>query len=167
MLAAYSDDNQMNYDIYLLLVLLAYRTSSQTTTGDSPFSLLYGREARLGDFDNYNSGYIPSEFVEDLKKRWREAKAKINKQAEYNEKRYNNKYGKPAPVYVHDELVRIKIQQTKPGLKTKLIPRERKRSGLLIYSRCYIRMFWNKREQIRLRFGGAGLKMFWSLSLTN
>jgi hypothetical protein len=41
MLASYSDSNQSNWDLYLPLVLFAYRTSQQTTSGDSPFSLLY------------------------------------------------------------------------------------------------------------------------------
>ena len=32
MLAVYSDANQTNWDLYLPLFLLAYRTSQQTTT---------------------------------------------------------------------------------------------------------------------------------------
>jgi hypothetical protein len=47
MLAVYSDANQTNWDLYLPLVLLDYRTSQQTTTEASPFELLYGREPRL------------------------------------------------------------------------------------------------------------------------
>jgi transposase InsO family protein len=47
MLAAYSNSNQTNWDVYLPLVLFAYRTSQQTTTGESPFALLYGREPNL------------------------------------------------------------------------------------------------------------------------
>ena len=40
-------DNQKDCDEFLPAILFAYRTSPQATTGDSPFSLLYGREPRL------------------------------------------------------------------------------------------------------------------------
>ena len=41
--ASYFNSNQTNWDLYLPLVLFAYRTSQQTTSKDSPFTLLYGR----------------------------------------------------------------------------------------------------------------------------
>jgi transposase-like protein len=63
MLAAYSDANQTNWDLYLPLVLFAYRTREQSTTRESPFALLYGREPRLGDLDDQNLGYHPSTFT--------------------------------------------------------------------------------------------------------
>ena len=36
-----------DWDINLPLVMYAYRTSIQETTGATPFSLMFGREARL------------------------------------------------------------------------------------------------------------------------
>ena len=44
MLAAYSNAQQTNWDLYLPLVLLAYRTSEQSHSGFSPFELLYHLE---------------------------------------------------------------------------------------------------------------------------
>lgn len=120
MLAAYSNSNQTDWDRYLPLVLFAYRTSEQATGKYAPFSLLYGREARLGDLDNFNLGYEPSEFVENLHWRWLEAKENIVKQAEINKERYDRKYDHPPPKYRVGDLVRIKQPQTKIGLKCKL-----------------------------------------------
>jgi hypothetical protein len=120
MLAAYSNSNQTNWDLYLPLVLFAYRTSTQATTGESPFALLYGREPRLGDLDNFNIGYQPSKFVEELMYRWKEAKDKISRQAEISKEYYDKKYGKEPTKYKENDLVRIKQPQTKIGLKKKL-----------------------------------------------
>ena len=76
-LAVYSDSNQTNWDLYLPLVLFAYRTSQQTTTGSSPFELLYGREPRLpSDLDNFNN-YQSSSFIDDINYGWKEAKRQI------------------------------------------------------------------------------------------
>jgi hypothetical protein len=120
MLAAYSSAQQNNWDLYLPLVLFAYRTSVQSTTGFSPFDLLYGREPRLGNLDNYNLGYEPSEFVKNLHERWQDAKARIIKQGEINKEIYDSKYERDPPVYQEGEEVRIKQPLTKVGLKSKL-----------------------------------------------
>ena len=120
MLAVYSDSNQTNWDLYLPLVLFAYRTSQQTTTGSSPFELLYGREPRLpSDLDNFNN-YQSSSFIDDINYGWKEAKRQILKQATISKTRYDSKYtSKPTEYEVGDE-VRIKQPQTKIGLKKKL-----------------------------------------------
>ena len=120
MLSAYANSNQTNWDLYLPLVLFAYRTAEQSSSGFSPFNLLYGREPRLGDLDNYNIGYEPSEFIKDLHTNWMLAKNRIDKQAEINKKIYDSKYKqKPTTYNVGDE-VRVKVPQTKIGLKKKL-----------------------------------------------
>jgi hypothetical protein len=73
----YSDSNQANWDLYLPMVLFACRTSQQSSIGNSPFYLLYGREARLPcDNDNYNH-HQPSHFIENLNYSWIEAKRQI------------------------------------------------------------------------------------------
>ena len=41
------DENQKNWDALLSKILLGYRSSVQATTGYSPFSLVYEREAML------------------------------------------------------------------------------------------------------------------------
>ncbi|CAF0793424.1 unnamed protein product [Brachionus calyciflorus] len=65
-LSVYSNSNETNWDLYLRLVLFAYRTTEQSTSGFSSFSFLYGREPRLEDLDNYNQGYEAGRFISDL-----------------------------------------------------------------------------------------------------
>lgn len=120
MLASYSDSNQTNWDQYLPLVLYGFRTSEQSTTKESPFALLYGREPRLGDLDNFNLGYQPAAFMADLHWRWREAKRNIIKYAEINKERYDRKYDNKPIKYQVGDLIRLKMPQTKIGLKSKL-----------------------------------------------
>lgn len=120
MLSAYANSNQTNWDLYLPLVLFAYRTSIQATTNDSPFELLYGREPRLGDLDNLNKGYEPGKFISDLHERWTEARNLICKQAEINKKIYDGKYKRNPTTYRVNDYVRVKRQQTRVGLKKKL-----------------------------------------------
>ena len=47
MLSKTAKQNGKDWDSCLPFVLLAYRTSPQTSTGESPFYLLYGRDPRL------------------------------------------------------------------------------------------------------------------------
>lgn len=120
MLASYSDANQANWDLYLPLVLFAYRTSIQETTKESPFYLLYGREGKLpADLDRYN-GYRPSDFIENINQAWIEAKNNINKQAEINKQYYDSKYTKDPVTFKEGDYVRVKQKQIKLGLKKKL-----------------------------------------------
>ena len=120
MLSAYSNSNQNNWDIYLPLVLLAYRTSEQASTKESPFHLLYGRDAKLpSDLDKY-SDYHPSSFIESLNYGWREAKRQIIRQADVNKRAYDNKYVKNPLIFKEGEYIRLKQKVIKPGLKKKL-----------------------------------------------
>ena len=47
MLAKYSKEFGAKWDTYLQHLLFAYQTKSHELTMDSPFFLLYGRDARL------------------------------------------------------------------------------------------------------------------------
>ncbi|CAF0859482.1 unnamed protein product [Brachionus calyciflorus] len=120
MLSSYSNSNQTNWDLYLPLVLFAYRTSQQSSTEETPFSLLYGREPRLGEMDNYNLGYEPSQFIQNIHEKWLEARSKIVEKAEINKKYYDKKYKLTQPIFKPNEEVRIKQPQTKINLKKKL-----------------------------------------------
>ena len=47
MLSTVVSDDEYNWDLHLPTLMLAYRTSRHETTGATPFSLVYGREAKL------------------------------------------------------------------------------------------------------------------------
>ena len=82
--------------------------------------MLYGREPRLGDLDNYNQGYEACRFVNDLHTNWLLAKNRICKQAEINKNLYDSKYKKPPTAYNVGDKVRVYKPQTIVGLKKKL-----------------------------------------------
>ena len=47
MLSIFCQDKERNWDLQLPFVMVAYRTSVQESTGATPFSLMFGREAKL------------------------------------------------------------------------------------------------------------------------
>ena len=122
MLSNYVNENQTNWDIYLPLVLFAYRTSEQKSTKETPFKLLFAREARLpADVDRWtpNQG-----FLENIDQAWKEAKSNITKAQENSKRLYNSKYknlnqSTTLEVKIGDK-VRLENPVTKVGLKKKL-----------------------------------------------
>jgi hypothetical protein len=120
MLSAYADANQTNWDLYLPLVLFAYRTSQQSTTKASPFELLYGREPHLPSDIDFTNTYIPSSFIENLHYGWQEAKRNIVKQGLINKHIYDSKYSTPPINFKAGDSIRIKNHTINIGLKRKL-----------------------------------------------
>jgi len=47
MLSIIAKDRKQDWDLHLPLVMMAYQTSIQESTGATSFSLMFGREARL------------------------------------------------------------------------------------------------------------------------
>jgi hypothetical protein len=116
MLATYTNNNQTNWDLFLPIVLFAYRTSVQTTTGESPFRLLYGRDPNLPlDLDGAN---VKSDFIKQIDIAWREAKANIANSGEQSKRIHDERYKQIE--YNEGDKVRVWSPATKIGLKTKL-----------------------------------------------
>ena len=130
MLRSCVDENQKNWDMLLPKILLGYRSSVQTTTGYSPFSLVYGREAML-----------PVDIVfGGSKERFDTKDGYVNKQRDYIDKafekvRKNTKMEQRRQKYYYDrkvhphnqrskynvgDWVRVYIPQTKKGQVKKL-----------------------------------------------
>ena len=130
MLRSCVDENQKNWDMLLPKILLGYRSSVQTTTGYSPFSLIYGREAML-----------PVDIVfGGSKERFDTKDGYVNKQRDYIDKafekvRKNTKMEQRRQKYYYDrkvhphnqrskynvgDWVRVYIPQTKKGHVKKL-----------------------------------------------
>ena len=121
MLSNYVNEKQTNWDIYLPIVLFAYRTSEQKSTKESPFKLLFAHEARLpADFDKW---YTQNDMLIDINQAWRDAKFNIEKAQLENERVYNKKYenvrNKASEIKVGD-MVRLENPVTKIGRKKKL-----------------------------------------------
>ncbi len=117
MLSMYVDAKQDNWDYYLPLVLFAYRTSQQKTVRETPFRLLYGRDARLpSDLDNWST---KAYFIKDMDKVWAEANKLIVKQAQKATETLSKKFPTTKPLAAGD-FVRLQNPVTPIGLKKKL-----------------------------------------------
>jgi transposase InsO family protein len=117
MLSAYINDDQTNWDIFLPIILFAYRTSKHKTTGETPFRLLYGRDARLPHpLDQWSPNQI---FVDQIQDMWEKARIRTAAQAEKSTEAQAKNF-KELPSYETGELVNTFEPATKPGRKTKL-----------------------------------------------
>ena len=113
MLSSFTNERQSDWDKYLPVVLFAYNVSNQSSTGESPFTLLYGREARFSS----NLDLVRNNYVIDLQKAWKEAKRLINERAA----KENERYDKPDKVvFKVGDQVWVLIPAVAVGLKQKL-----------------------------------------------
>jgi hypothetical protein len=73
MMSHYINENHTNWDTYLHYLCFAYNTAVQSTTQESPYKLLYGREARLPIDVSFN---LPKEnkFGQKFKQSFEECK---------------------------------------------------------------------------------------------
>ena len=77
-LTKYVHQNPNKWDLWLPLVLMAYRTAEHASIGRTPFELVFGRKARLPadvEFGTPTAPPVPvPEYVEELEKRHRESR---------------------------------------------------------------------------------------------
>jgi transposase InsO family protein len=100
MLSHYTSENQDDWDVHVPYVLYAYRTSKHSATGETPFRLIFGREARapsdveirtaLEQFDTQRHSLPAREYARMLATRLLEARrlaseAIVRSQAKYKE----------------------------------------------------------------------------------
>ena len=102
-----------DWDLHLQQVLFAYRVEPQDSTGESPFYLLYGRDARLPtetaisqpltpyqiDLDDYRTS-----LVAGLSEAWEDARHSIVK-AQGRQKRQHDKKVRPVKYHVGDRVM--------------------------------------------------------------
>ena len=100
MLSIALEGNIMNLDLMLPLIMLAYWTSVQETTGASPFSLLFGREARLPidkmfGLPTGETPTSPSQYAwtlhHNLESIYHKVRAKASLQQSHQKELYNQK----------------------------------------------------------------------------
>ena len=113
MIAKHAHTYGPEWDIYLQQLLFAYRVKPQDSTGDSPFYLLYGRDARLPtetaisqprspyqeDLENYHVSLATS-----LTEAWSNAKQHL-KRAQQEQKKQYNKRTREAKLKVGDRVM--------------------------------------------------------------
>ena len=116
MLSTYVVDRQRDWNIFLPIVLFAYRTSVQSTTQETPFRLLYGRDARLpSDLEKF---IARTSFVDKIDQAWKEAWRNIMKVAEKAKSRSDESH--KVVEYKVGDRVRLHRPATKVGLNRKL-----------------------------------------------
>ncbi|KAG5876855.1 hypothetical protein JTB14_023549 [Gonioctena quinquepunctata] len=127
MLSHYISENQRDWDNWIPFVLMAYRGSTHSSTGYSPYFLLHGRDQVLPMDSMISSGRIrydyddnyTSELLERLRRVYSDVyknteKAKSERVKRYNKKTEEHKFNMGDQVYLKDMAV-------KRGLSKKLV----------------------------------------------
>lgn len=125
MLSMYVSSTSHDWDEYIDLVLMAYRISVQSSTGETPFYLLYGRDCKMpvdlacngAESDENCINSYPTELRENLSEAWEIAKSQITI-AQQRQKLQYDKKTKPSK-YSVGQKVRLYDPTRKKGLATK------------------------------------------------
>ena len=112
MLATCVDEHPSEWEDHIHKVCMAYNTSQQSTTGFSPFYLMFGREARIPvdlwyDLPDNCQILSHTQYAQNLQRTFRKAYSLVRERVSFKHRRqqeiYNKKvHGKP---YVKGELV--------------------------------------------------------------
>jgi hypothetical protein len=128
MLAIFAKDNQKDWDVYLPYVLFAYRTSQHDGLKETPFYLVYGRDAKLPiefatQSANYEEPLEPGQYAQELQNKLKKAydlvcyNGDLNKQKQierYNDRRESVEYEIGMKIWLY-------VPQKKKGLAKKLL----------------------------------------------
>jgi len=118
--------NQKDWDQYLPYVGLAYRSSTQATTGESPNMMMLGREVNIPV--DLLVGGVPQEeecetdYAEELRERIRGVHARARHAAVINIKRQKRNYDRRVhgPEFRKGQFVWLHSRQRRPNLSKKL-----------------------------------------------
>ena len=105
MLSTCTNEHPVDWEEHLPKVCMAYNTSKQATTGYSPFSLMFGREARLPIDVMYGSDYPETSlphYVQKLRKVLTEAFERVRDQVGTQQERQQEFYNKRVHGKPHD-----------------------------------------------------------------
>lgn len=125
MLAMYTDLHQTNWDKVLPFITFAYNTSTHTTTGFSPFFLLFGREASctLDTVLPYRSDFTEHQSVSDMASYAEEcrqlARLQTTRAQADQKRRYDNHHRDIS--FETGDLVWLSVPQRHIGLSQKLL----------------------------------------------
>ena len=110
MLSIAAQDQECDWDVQLPLIMMAYRTSVQESTGATPFSLMFGREAHLPidvmfGMPPGEESVSPSHYAFLLRQRMEAAYHRVRSQLFLQQRRQKNLYDRKvagAPYCVGD-----------------------------------------------------------------
>ena len=125
-LSMYVSDHQKDWDVHINAALFAYRTSVNSSRGESPYFLLFGREPRLPpDITFYTPKEVPHTVIEyrnllatRIKLAHELARSNLQK-AQLQNKLYYDRNAKE-PTFKEGEKVWIHNKERKQGLSPKL-----------------------------------------------
>lgn len=127
MLAKTAKDDPRSWDKRLPYVLFAYRTSPHDSTRETPFKLLYGREAVLPteellrpplERSEVFAGTYVEELTTHLSEAWEQAREQIKKAQQQQKRQYDRRAR--APDFKVGEKVLLYMPKTKTGALRKL-----------------------------------------------
>lgn len=129
MLFHYLSERQDDWDLHLPLVMMAYRSTTHSSTKFSPNFLMFGREIECPEtvlFDVPKSPPSePCEYVSDLRDRMLGAynlvRQNLSRAAAHQKRNYDHRSSRP-PSYKIGDVVLLKVESAKKGKSRKLGP---------------------------------------------
>jgi len=144
MLAKHAHTFGPDWDLHLQQVLFAYRVKPQDSTGESPFYLLYGRDARLPtetaisqpltpyqeNLDDYRTG-----LVAGLSEAWEAARSSITRAQKWQKRQYD-KRARPAKYHVGNRVMVFMPRETQGKQRKLALPHHGPYRVLELNSSC-------------------------------
>lgn len=125
MIAMYIASDHLNWDTVLPFVTYAYNTAVQTTTGFSPFFLLYGRDpsCTMDTILPYRPDPSECHPLSEVRLRAEECRqlARSFTGNDQGRQKQHHDQSHPSPSFLPGDLVWLWIPSTTPGLSTKLL----------------------------------------------
>lgn len=123
MLSLYTNTRQTDWDLYVHLLVFAYNTCKQKTTGYSPFLLVYGREAVLPTEATltWKTEFDVKQYLDSTQAAREQAMKNIHEQQKKDKSRYDAKHRELQ--FSPGDMIKVYTPKRKVGLSDKLLLR--------------------------------------------